>query len=73
MIDVERLSEFIAAMDGDSAEVTKTNLVAIEREIREGRAAKAMLAAAGAIDAVCVAIGAPEVRTTFFCTPGPDQ
>jgi hypothetical protein len=56
LVDLDTLTGFIADMPGDSAEVTKTNLVAMEREIREGRAAKAILAANGIVGDVCAAI-----------------
>ena len=37
MVDLGKLRGFIETMDGDKAEISKANLVAIERELTEAR------------------------------------
>ncbi len=41
IVDLDALRAFIATMNGDKAEISKTSLVAIERELSAGRVPRA--------------------------------
>lgn len=59
MINVDALHRFIGDMPGDRAEISKTNLQAIERELRQARAALAMARAERQIECIAETLGRP--------------
>lgn len=57
MVDIDKLRDFIADMPGDQAAISRDNLIAIERELREGRAAAAMARAERQIMSIAEQLG----------------